>query len=64
MSQRRRRKGNAVSVADAMDRVRWDYAPSPGGPAHGRSAGDFFDEFPWQGTSQDEEREPDTDDGD
>lgn len=45
-----------------MDRVRWDYAPSPDSPSRGRSAGDFFDEFPWQGAPEDEEPDPDAED--
>ena len=44
-----------VSVADAMDRVRWDYRPRGDEQAATATAGDFFDSFPWEGAGEDDD---------
>lgn len=58
-----RAKRKQVSVADAMDRVRWDYRPRGDEGSSATSAGDFFDSFPWGGEADGKE-EPEADAGD
>ncbi len=55
MEKNPRGQRRTVSVADALDRVRWDYRPRGDEHSPAATAGDFFDAFPWEGAPEDEE---------
>ena len=49
---------NALSVAQAMQLVRWDFVPDDEDSTFEVSTGAFFEEFPWDGEEAPQTKPP------